>query len=279
MVGCGKSCHTDSCACKTAAGRPERPSADGRLFGDGEVKGLPGFGKPRRQRSVQYGYSAPAAHWHRIREHAPLVIAALGSFVFVAIAATAIWFALPRDDRQVLADATPQEMTSPPVAEAEAAIAEPPALQAATPAEAAPAAVAAAPAPQPESTGEPELEPLALMEEPQVPALDAKAAAAIIVTDGEVGDTAEPASGPQTAAIPAPKPKPPEPKADTPKAAAATGNGRIIRGVTFRAGPGGSAIGTIPAGTDVKVISCGSWCEIVHDGKQGFVYKTFLKRD
>lgn len=234
------------------------------------MKGLPGFGKPRRLRSVQYGYTAPASHWHRIKEHSHLVIAALGSFVFVAIALTAFWFTLPRNDKPVASKAAPQEMTAPTVAEVQPAAAEAPA--------AAPAQPVAAAAPEPQA--EPELQPLALMPEPKVPEIDTQAAAAIIVPDAEVGDAAPPAadtSGTQTAAIPAPKPKPPAPKATA--SAAATGNGRIIRGVTFRSGPGGSAIGTIPAGTDVKVISCNSWCEIVHGDKRGFVYKSFVSRN
>jgi hypothetical protein len=114
------------------------------------------------------------------------------------------------------------------------------------------------------------------MPEQKVPEIDTQAAAAIIVpdADAEAGDVApETGSGTRTAAIPAPKPKPPT------SAAAATGNGRIVRGVTFRSGPGGSAIGTIPGGTEVKVISCDSWCEIVHKDQRGFVYKDFLDRD
>ncbi|TDR33629.1 SH3 domain-containing protein [Aquamicrobium defluvii] len=229
------------------------------------MKGLPGFGKPRRQRSVQYGYSTPASHWHRVKEHSHLVIAALGSFAFIAIAITAFWFTLPRNDKPVAARAAPQEMTAPDAADdAQPVVAETPAAPEAAP------AVAAAPA----TEADPEIQPLALMPEPRVPEIDTQAAAAIIVPDAEAGDIApETGSGTRTAAIPAPKPKPPA------AAAAATGTGRITRGVTFRSGPGGSAIGTIPGGTEVKVISCDSWCEIVHKDQRGFVYKDFLDRD
>lgn len=229
------------------------------------MKGLPGFGKPRRQRSVQYGYSAPASHWHRIKEHSHLVIAALGSFVFVAIAIAAFWFTLPRNDRPVAAKAAPQEMTEASAAEVLPVVAEAPV---------APEAVAAASPPE----AEPEIQPLALMPEPRVPEIDTQAAAAIIVPDAEIGDAApatSETSGTRTAAIPAPKPSQPAAKA-TP---VASGNGRIIRGVTFRSGPGGSAIGTIPGGTEVKVISCDSWCEIVHKDQRGYVYKSFVNRD
>lgn len=241
------------------------------------MKGLPGFGKPRRQRSVQYGYSAPASGWHRIKEHSHLVIAGLGSFVFVAIAVTAFWFTLTRDDRPVLTRAAPQEMA--PAA----------ASQAQTQAEATIVQEAASPEPvavattTSESAAEPEIQPLALMPEPKVPEIDQQAAAAIIVPevgDGQVATPESDVTDTQTAAIPSSRPTPPAPsaqKGSAPKTA--SGNGRIIRGVTFRAGPGGKAIGTIPGGTEVKVIACDSWCEIVHNDQRGFIYKDFLDRN
>lgn len=246
------------------------------------MKGLPVFGKPRRQRSVQYGYSAPASGWHRIKEHSHLVIAGIGSFVFVAIAVTAFWFTLPRDDRPVLSRAAPQEIAPAAVPQTQAQ------NQAGTQAQAASAREAAPPEPvpvaaAPEPAAEPEIQPLALMPEPEVPEIDQLAAAAIIVPDAGDGAKATPeseSSGTRTAAIPSSRPTPPNPPAQ--KAAApktASGNGRIIRGVTFRAGPGGDAIGTIPGGTEVKVISCDSWCEIVHKDRRGFIYKDFLDRD
>ncbi|MBB6011421.1 hypothetical protein HNR59_000766 [Aquamicrobium lusatiense] len=231
------------------------------------MRGLPVFGKPRRQRSVQYGYSAPPSGWHQIKEHSHLVIAGIGSLVFIAIAVTAFWFTLPRADKPVLARAAPQEIAP----EAAPVTAQNPAAP--DPAPLAPVAVA-------DTAPEPEIQPLALMPEPKVPEIDQQAAAAIIVPDAGQEPATPPESestGTQTAAIPATRPSPPAQKAAAQKTAA--GNGRIIRGVTFRAGPGGDAIGTIPGGTEVKVISCDSWCEIIHKDQRGFIYKDFLDRD
>lgn len=52
----------------------------------------------------------------------------------------------------------------------------------------------------------------------------------------------------------------------------------VRQSVTLRSGPGKSAaaIGTIPAGTQVEVVRCEGWCEIVHQGRRGFIYKSFL---
>ncbi|MFC5384753.1 hypothetical protein ACFPLB_02110 [Aquamicrobium segne] len=141
---------------------------------------------------------------------------------------------------------------------------------------------ASIPAPVPEPVPDPIIEPLALMPEAPAPAIDPQAAAAIIVPDSEMeaGALMPDLSGPTTAAIPAPRPKPPS----TSKTDMATGtspaggNGRITSSVTFRSAPGGSAIGTISGGTQVKVISCDLWCEIIHNDRKGFVYKTFLAR-
>ncbi len=78
-----------------------------------------------------------------------------------------------------------------------------------------------------------------------------------------------------TAAIPAAKPEPPADKAG------AAANGHILRGVTMRSSPkkGAAAIDTIPAKTEVQVISCKSWCEVVYKGRHGFIYKSFVHRD
>ncbi len=55
--------------------------------------------------------------------------------------------------------------------------------------------------------------------------------------------------------------------------------GKALRSVTMRAKPSsrGGVLGTVPGGADVSVVSCDSWCEIVYDGKRGFVYRNFLK--
>jgi len=95
--------------------------------------------------------------------------------------------------------------------------------------------------------------------------------------------------GAQTAAIPDTKPQVPEaqPADDESDTAAepngqkvsAAADGRILRAVTMRTGPkkGAAAIVTIPAKTSVQVMSCKKWCEIVYNGKRGWVYKTYVK--
>lgn len=98
-------------------------------------------------------------------------------------------------------------------------------------------------------------------------------AAAPPAADGSTAAHAEPDPKAATAAIPAVQP-------DKPAAKAAGGNGTILRAVTMRAAPKkhGAAIGTVPAKATVQVVSCASWCEIVYQGKRGFIYKGFLKR-
>ena len=89
--------------------------------------------------------------------------------------------------------------------------------------------------------------------------------------------------GAQTAAIPTPKPDLPaadesavEPK---PQKASAASTGRILSAVTMRAGPkkNAAAIVTVPAKASVQVVSCSKWCQIVYNGKRGWIYKSYIK--
>ncbi|TPN80536.1 SH3 domain-containing protein [Mesorhizobium sp. CU2] len=92
----------------------------------------------------------------------------------------------------------------------------------------------------------------------------------------------------KTAAIPEAKPDVPDDQpaadsADTPKPkaqkASAVASGRILRAVTMRSGPkkGAGAITTVPAKASVQVLSCKKWCEIVYNGKRGWIYKSYIK--
>lgn len=96
--------------------------------------------------------------------------------------------------------------------------------------------------------------------------------------------------GAKTAAIPQVQPQAPEqqPAASDddnskvkakPRKVAAAGNGRILRAVTMRSGPkkNAGAIGTVPARTSVQVMNCKQWCQIVYNGKTGWVYKSYIK--
>ncbi|TIW79809.1 MAG: SH3 domain-containing protein, partial [Mesorhizobium sp.] len=62
---------------------------------------------------------------------------------------------------------------------------------------------------------------------------------------------------------------------------AAAGSGRILRTVTMRSAPkkGAASMGTVPARTSVQLMGCKQWCEIVYNGKHGWVYKSYVKPD
>jgi hypothetical protein len=96
---------------------------------------------------------------------------------------------------------------------------------------------------------------------------DSARTAAIPETQPQVPD-AQPAAADSTA----------EPKPKAHKVSAAS-NGRILRSVTMRSGPkkGAGAIGTVPAKASVQVMGCKQWCEIVYNGKRGWVYKSYVK--
>ncbi|RAZ85681.1 SH3 domain-containing protein [Mesorhizobium hawassense] len=95
--------------------------------------------------------------------------------------------------------------------------------------------------------------------------------------------------GAQTAAIPEAKPQVPDPQPGAtdsaaqakpkPQKVSAAANGRILRAVTMRTGPkkGAAAIVTVPAKASVQVMGCKQWCEIVYNGKHGWVYKSYVK--
>ncbi|WP_287065416.1 SH3 domain-containing protein, partial [Mesorhizobium sp.] len=91
--------------------------------------------------------------------------------------------------------------------------------------------------------------------------------------------------GAPTAAISTPKPLPAATQKDAAQAKveakqpSAAETGRILRGVTMRTGPKNSAaaIVTIPAKTSVQVMGCKKWCQIVYNGKRGWIYRSFVK--
>ncbi|QJP12259.1 hypothetical protein G3545_00440 [Starkeya sp. ORNL1] len=57
------------------------------------------------------------------------------------------------------------------------------------------------------------------------------------------------------------------------------GSATIKSGVTLRGGPDNKAasLGTLKTGQKVDLVSCKVWCEIVADGKRGFVFKKFVE--
>jgi hypothetical protein len=230
---------------------------------------------------MQYGYNARRSWWHEVKAHAHLVIAAVGTVALLAVAAVALWLAMPAGERQAFAEA---KIDAKPAVTA-------PATEVPTNDTA-----AGQPAPQPEQP----LETASVAEQPEapitkteVPELDPQAAAAIAApaVEGDeetsppiqAGQEPPPQEMPLVAAIPTPRPPlPSEASApDTPNEASGKTSGHTLRAVTMRSGPksGTSAIDTIPAKTAIEVISCEKWCEIVYEGKRGFVYKSFVQQD
>ena len=47
----------------------------------------------------------------------------------------------------------------------------------------------------------------------------------------------------------------------------------------LRSGPkkNAAAISTVPAKTSVQVMGCQKWCQIVYNGKTGWIYKSYIK--
>lgn len=56
------------------------------------------------------------------------------------------------------------------------------------------------------------------------------------------------------------------------------GAATIRRSVTMRAAPkkGATPIGNLSAGEKVQLVACRGWCEVIAEGKRGFIYKSFV---
>lgn len=56
------------------------------------------------------------------------------------------------------------------------------------------------------------------------------------------------------------------------------GSATIRRTVTMRAAPkkGATPIGNLSAGEKVQLVACRGWCEVIAEGKRGFIYKSFV---
>lgn len=64
-------------------------------------------------------------------------------------------------------------------------------------------------------------------------------------------------------------------KADTPDKD--TREATIKRSVNMRSKPNGAVLAVIPAKTAVELVSCKSWCEVIFNGKRGYVAKSYIK--
>ncbi|MER8623925.1 SH3 domain-containing protein [Mesorhizobium sp. M1143] len=272
------------------------------------------FGAPERRRfAMQFGYDMRASFWQGVRTNSHLVIAAVGTAALLGVAGIALWLALPANDRQAIASTQQNVPTFPvkttkiaPVAATATAVAAP---QAARKGDAVSSTVAVGGAAMPPlSANDPRWTAAQSNSDPaatpsdQAPAEQAAAKpsdAAAFEEPAAQGDATTQLSkvaaaanddDAETAAIPTPKPQLPDEqssaatndtqtKAKPQKVAAAAGTGRILRTVTMRSGPqkNAAAIGTVPAKSSVQVMSCKKWCQIVYNGKRGWIYKSYIK--
>ncbi|MER8385770.1 MULTISPECIES: SH3 domain-containing protein [unclassified Mesorhizobium] len=265
------------------------------------------FGAPERRRlAMQFGYDMRPTFWHGVRSNAHLVIAALGTAALLGVAAVALWLALPANERQAAASpeqivptipvkttkimpakvaAAPRttgkaDAVSPAVAAAEAEI---PALAPNDPRWTGPKTASAAAtaasdqlASQTEQAADKSSASVAFADPAAKP--DAAALFAKVAAPGSSTKNTGP-DGAQTAAIPTPKPQPAAQTASEDDNSTKAKSGRILRSVTMRTGPkkNAAAILTVPAKTSVQVMSCKQWCQIVYNGKRGWVYKSYVK--
>ncbi|MER8745248.1 SH3 domain-containing protein [Mesorhizobium sp. M1004] len=272
------------------------------------------FGAPERRRfAMQFGYDMRPSFWQGVRTNSHLVIAAVGTAALLGVAGIALWLALPANDRQAIASTQQNVPTFPvkttkiaPVAATATAVAAP---QAARKGDAVSSTVAVGGAAMPplsandprwtaaQSNSDPAATPSDQVPTEQAAAKPSDAAAfeepaAQGDATTQLSKVAAPANDDdaETAAIPTPKPQLPDEqssaatndtqaKAKPQKVAAAAGTGRILRTVTMRSGPqkNAAAMGTVPAKSSVQVVSCKKWCQIVYNGKRGWIYKSYIK--
>lgn len=271
----------------------------------------------RRRFAMQFGYDMRPSFWQEVRSNSHLVIAAVGTAALLGVAAVALWLALPASERQAAASqeqsipSIPVKTTKivPAGTTVAAAATVPQAERKANEASSAKAVAQAAipalaandprwtgsqtkAAPAPASAGQGTSKAEEAPDKPATtaafaqPAADSDAAAELAkVAAPPAGASGSNPDGAQTAAIPTVKPLAPDQQDDNgqatakPRKVAAAGTGRVLRAVTMRSGPKkhAAAIVTVPAKTSVQVMSCKQWCQIVYNGKTGWVYKSYIK--
>jgi hypothetical protein len=64
------------------------------------------------------------------------------------------------------------------------------------------------------------------------------------------------------------------------KPVAAARTGLVKTDVNMRAGPdnGAAVIMVVPRNRNVEVIGCDYWCEVVYEGRRGYIYKSFVRK-
>jgi SH3-like domain-containing protein len=98
----------------------------------------------------------------------------------------------------------------------------------------------------------------------------------------EAGDTTDETATAAIATVPLPASAPfPEPRdKEAVEAEEAAGReARVTKYVNLRSGPTDESkvVAVVPAKASVSVLDCKAWCEVVFDGKKGWIYKRFIR--
>lgn len=100
----------------------------------------------------------------------------------------------------------------------------------------------------------------------------------------ENGDAADETATAAIATVPlpasAPFPEPRDEEASKAEEAEAKGReARVTKYVNLRSGPNDDSgvVAVVPAKASVSVLDCKAWCEVMFDGKKGWIYKRFLR--
>lgn len=106
---------------------------------------------------------------------------------------------------------------------------------------------------------------------------------ALVAKNGEATDaeaTAAIATVPLPDSAPAPEPREAgEEVASKDEPAEGGREGQVTKHVNMRSGPNDESkvVAVVPAKASVSVLDCNSWCEVVFDGKKGWIYKRFIR--
>jgi SH3-like domain-containing protein len=102
--------------------------------------------------------------------------------------------------------------------------------------------------------------------------------------DGSASENDDPADETAIATVPlpasAPFPEPRDEEAGKAEEEAEEGReARVTKYVNLRSGPNDESrvVAVVPAKASVSVLDCKAWCEVVFDGKKGWIYKRFIR--
>lgn len=198
-----------------------------------------------------------------------------GAVDIVAANEPAAPLVVPEPERPPVANAAPQESASPVAPRLAARLPEPPDSPAVptSPAEVGDARWAR------EIVAAPNIVPALAKRIEELQAF----AAADDAPDNEAAAEPDPE---RTAAVPSPAAVEPPARArdvapvEQQSSRPVTGSGTVSTAANLRSGPANntSVLGTVGAGQRVEIVACDIWCEIVHDGRRGFVFAEFVRQ-